>query len=106
MAAAWCAADAPSTYSTLGAFPWAEYAPYSAQDHVWNPAAGSHTQLALALTSFPAPVFLLTAGMAADARQRADYNSKMVSAGTGGVGCGTRTADITAKGECGVAGVC
>lgn len=97
LAAAWCAADAPSTYSTLGGFPWAAYAPYSAHDHAWNPAAGSHTQLALALTSFPAPVFLLTPGMAADARQRADYNSKGVS-GVTGVGCGTRAASITAKG--------
>lgn len=68
--------DAPSTYSTLGGFPWAEYAPYTAQDYVWNTAAGSHTQLSLALTSFPAPVFLLSPGMAADARQRADYNSR------------------------------
>lgn len=71
------AAEPPSAYSTLGPFPGAEYAPYSQRDYAWNTAAGSH-QLALALSWFPAPVFLLTAEMSADAQQRAKYNSKGV----------------------------
>jgi hypothetical protein len=71
-------ADVPTSYSTLGPFPWAEYAPYTQRDYSWNTAAGSN-QLSLALTGFPAPVFLLTPEMAADARQRATYNSKGVS---------------------------
>jgi hypothetical protein len=55
-----------------------EYAPYTERDYAWNTAAGSN-QLQLALTGFPAPVFLLTPELAADARQRATYNSKGVS---------------------------
>lgn len=70
--------DVPTSYSTLGPFPWAEYAPYTQREYSWNTAAGSN-RLSLALTGFPAPVFLLTPEMAADARQRATYNSKGVS---------------------------
>lgn len=72
-------AEPPSSYSSLGPFPWAEYAPYTQQDYAWNTAAGD-SQLALALAWFPAPVFLMTPALAADARQRATYNSQGVSA--------------------------
>lgn len=74
------AAEAPHAYSTLGSFPWSEYAPYLEKDYAWNTAAGGR-QLAPALSLLPAPVFLLTAEMAADAQQRALYNSKGVSKG-------------------------
>lgn len=68
----------PPSYSTLPAFPGAEYAPYPPGGYVWNPS-GAGSQSGAAFGRWPAPVMHLTEGLAKDARERADYNREQVS---------------------------
>eukprot|EP00878_Enallax_costatus_P016016 GHUV01016792.1.p1 GENE.GHUV01016792.1~~GHUV01016792.1.p1 ORF type:complete len:668 (+),score=142.24 GHUV01016792.1:770-2773(+) len=66
--------DPPNSYSTVGPFPLAEYAPYNDRDYVWNKAAGGNAYPS-STTWFPMPVYKLTRGRAIDAQQRAAYNA-------------------------------
>ena len=70
------AADPPESYTTVGPFPGAAYAPYADRSYEWNPGG-----VPLSLQSFPAPVFLLTPEMAKDAQERAVHNARVVSRG-------------------------
>eukprot|EP00879_Flechtneria_rotunda_P021871 GHRR01023066.1.p1 GENE.GHRR01023066.1~~GHRR01023066.1.p1 ORF type:complete len:604 (+),score=189.04 GHRR01023066.1:381-2192(+) len=67
--------DPPDSYSSLGPFPGAEYAPYAQKAYLWNPAGAANNGLVPARAWFPVPFFLLTPELALAAQQRAAHNA-------------------------------